>query len=49
MCELDDIAGTPAGDVRKRLPELERKGLAYRYGERKSEISGNNCAVWWPV
>lgn len=47
--ELDDIAGTPKGDVRKRLPELERLGLAYRDGVRACGVSGNKCGVWWPT
>ena len=43
--ELDGIAGKPRGDVRKRLPELERMGLAYRDGVRVCSVK---AAVWWP-
>jgi len=46
--ELDKIAGTPRGDVRKRLPELERAGLAYRDGVRVCGVTGFKAAVWWP-
>src|SRR6185369_5161507 len=46
--ELDKIAQTPRGDVRKRLPELERAGLAYRDGTRVCEVTGFRAAIWWP-
>jgi len=46
--ELDGIAETPRGDVRKRLPELERAGLAYRDGVRVCGVTGFKAAVWWP-
>lgn len=47
--ELDTLAGTLDGAIRKRLNDLFLEGLATKKGERKCTITGKTAQLWWPV
>lgn len=47
--ELDQLAGSKDGSIRKRLTDLEKAGLV-RTGEvRKSRVTGKLNQTWYPV
>lgn len=46
--ELDCFAGFADGSIRKRLRELERRGLAYTEGTRRCRFTGRKVQTWWP-
>ena len=43
--EVEDYTGIPG--AWKRLPELERMGLAYRAGKKTCAITGKTATSWW--
>lgn len=47
--ELDAVAGTPAGSIRKRLNDLRERGLSFTKGSRRCHITGRQAQLWYPV
>ncbi len=47
--EIADLTGLDHYQVNKRLPELERLGLAKPTGETRPGPSGRQCRVWAAV
>lgn len=45
--ELENQIGVSDGRVRKRLRELERRGLIRRGEARVSEVTGKVNVTWW--
>jgi hypothetical protein len=47
--ELADAIGMDRYVVARRLPDLERDGLAERGSERDCEAKGGPAITWWPT
>lgn len=47
--ELDKFAGAENDEVRKRMNDLRKAGLAVIGRSRKCSIRGSMCQTWWPA
>ena len=47
--ELDACAGVSDGEIRKRLSDLRKAGLAVVGRSRKCKVKGSQCQTWWPA
>lgn len=45
--ELDEIAGTPRGDSRKRLSDLRKMGIAKNGPDKRDTATGKDGQTWW--
>lgn len=45
--ELAQKSGIDRYMVARRLPDAERRGLVYRCGTRKCEVSGKHAVTWF--
>ena len=46
--ELDEDAESHGGQIRKRLNDLRRDGLAHTAGTRTCRVTGRRAQLWYP-
>ena len=47
VAELEKICDVPRPALYKRLPELRKKGLAYKTRSRICTVTGKRAGVWY--